>query len=121
MVKTDAWLPVGSVVHIEGDEGLIAVTGYMQQDAGSGRLWDYVGVPYPMGWQGPGKDVMFDRESVDCLYYVGMQDEDSVRMLDMLTATEPAYYQAKYETRTELGLPVDDVKARLAACKARRS
>ena len=119
MVNVDTWLPVGSVVHIEGNDGLTAVTGYMQQDADKGRLWDYVGVPYPLGWSGPGRDIMFDRESIDAVYFIGLQDTDSTRMIDMLLATEPAYYAAKREVCEELGLPTGDVDARLAAIDAR--
>lgn len=115
MVNVDEWLPIGSVVHIEGDDGLTAVTGYMQQDVESGRLWDYVGVAYPIGWEGPGKDIMFDRESIDCVHFLGLQDQDSMRMLDILGATEPEYYQAKLEGHRELGLSTEDVEARLAA------
>lgn len=114
MVNVDTWLPVGSVVHIEGDDGLTVVTGYMQQDSDTGRFWDYVGVPYPLGWTGPGRDVMFDRESIDAVYYLGLQDTDSTRMIDMLVATEPAYYEVKHEAYEALGLPTGEVDARLA-------
>ena len=95
MLTTIEWLPVGSVVHVEGLEDKVTIMGYYQQDVETGRLWDYFGLRHPSGFLEPGHDVLFDRSSIDAVLYVGYQSFDWERMKDALTATEGAYLAEK--------------------------
>lgn len=56
MVLTQNWLPIGSVVHVTGSEGLYFIIGYMQQTT-DGAVWDYAARPYPMGYMGDDQDI----------------------------------------------------------------
>lgn len=96
MLTTNDWLPIGSVVHLAGSEveELVTIFGYLQQDAGTGLLWDYVGLLHPMGFLQPGNEILFDRDSIDGVLYVGYQDFDWERMKDALENAE-GDYQAK--------------------------
>lgn len=102
MILTDEWLPIGSVVHIEGEKGLVVVIGSMQQDVESGRLWDYAGLPYPMGFTDPDQNVMFNKDSIDGVYFLGLQDAEGLRFQDMLRAYEETFYQEKNEQEAAL-------------------
>ena len=97
MLTTQEWLPVGSVVRREGREDPVTVLGYMQQDVETGLMWDYFGLDHPMGFVEPGQDVLFDRDSVEGVLYVGYQSFDMERMADLLRATEPDFERAKAE------------------------
>jgi hypothetical protein len=105
MLTTDQWLPLGSVVHLEGNDGLVTILGYMQQDVGTGRLWDYFGLAHPVGFTEPGNDLMFDRDAIDGVVYVGYQDFDWERMNDLLKKTEPSFLEAKREAAAEALVP----------------
>lgn len=95
MLTTSEWLPVGSVVHVEGLEDKVTIMGYYQQDVETGRLWDYFGLHHPSGLLEPGHDVLFDRDSIDAVLYVGYQCFDWERMKDLLDATQEAYLEEK--------------------------
>lgn len=95
MLTTDEWLPVGSVVHLVGDENYVTILGYMQQDGNTGLMYDYFGLNHPSGFLEPGNDVMFDRDSIDGVLYVGYQDFDWERMIDALKVTESEFAQKK--------------------------
>lgn len=95
MLTTDQWLPVGSVVHLEGRDECVTILGYMQRDVQTGLVWDYFGLDHPMGFYKPGNDVLFDRDSIDGVVSVGYQDIDWERFVDMLKATEDEYLAAK--------------------------
>lgn len=97
MLTTTDWLPVGSVVHLEGHEDPVTIFGYMQQDVETGLMWDYFGLDHPTGFVEAGQDIMFDRDSIDGVLYVGYQSFDMERMADMLRATEPEFEKAKAE------------------------
>ena len=97
MLTTEQWLPLGSVVHLAGSDDLVTIFGYMQQDIGTGLVWDYLGFVHPTGFTGPGNDIMFDRDSIDGVVCVGYQDFDWEHMSDLLRKTEPSYLEAKRE------------------------
>ena len=99
MITSSDWLPIGSVVHIEGYEGLVMVTTCIVADVDTGVLWDYAGVPYPMGKTRPDDDVMFDRESIDGIFYLGYQDDDNERYQDGLKMAEEQYAKLRAESR----------------------
>lgn len=88
MVTTDDWLPLGSVVHIEGREGLYFIIGFMQVTEGG--VWDYAARPYPVGYVDEGSDIYFDRDAIDGLYALGLQDLDEVQHQNYLRSCEPA-------------------------------
>jgi hypothetical protein len=95
MLTTEQWLPLGSVVHLAGSDDLVTIFGYMQQDLNTGLVWDYFGLVHPVGFTEPGNDIMFDRDSIDGVMYLGYQDFTWEHMNDLLRKTEPSYLEAK--------------------------
>lgn len=97
MITTDQWLPIGSVVHVEGAPSLMVVAGCMQKDAEDGRLWDYFGYPYPVGNFGEGAGAVFNKDVIDGVYFIGLQDVDGLRYQDALKADEEEFNRQKAE------------------------
>lgn len=97
MIETNGWLPIGSVVHVSGAEGLYFIIGFMQQ-TDDGSVWDYAGRPYPLGYLGDGEDVYFDRDAIDGVYGLGYQDIDGDQWQNYLSSVEPEYRKVKRES-----------------------
>ncbi len=99
MITTNEWLPIGSVVHLEGTDGLIMITAAMVGDTSTNQLWDYAGVSYPIGKARADDDVMFDRDAIDGIFYIGFQDEDGERYQDGLRMATEQFEQMKRDMR----------------------
>ncbi|WP_058271115.1 DUF4176 domain-containing protein [Olsenella massiliensis] len=95
MLTTNQWLPIGSVVHVDGKEELVVIAGYMQQDVETGHLWEYVGLNHPTGFLKPGDDVLFDRDSIDGVVFVGLQGVLEEHWVAALEATQESFSKAK--------------------------
>lgn len=102
MLTTDQWLPIGSVVHVVGHESPVTIMGYMQQDVETDLLWDYFGLDHPTGFVKPGQDMMFDRDSIDAVLYIGYQSIDSEHLFALLKAGEEDYLAAKRDACAEV-------------------
>lgn len=75
MIARDDWLPVGTVVAVEGAARPVMVAGVMALDGRTGRYWDYIGVPYPEG-----------RGAVEGVLAIGYRDERFASLVDRLDA-----------------------------------
>ena len=95
MISTNDWLPVGSIVRLAGGERSIMVAGYMIDDAQSGRLWDYVGYPYPDGKRDPDIDYFFNRDMIERIDLLGYLDADGRHLLEEFEKITPEYEQAQ--------------------------
>lgn len=95
------WLPIGSVVRLDGGERLVMIAGYMVLQAGSEQLWDYIGYLYPEGNQHE-EAVFFQREIVDEIYQLGFIDADGLRALEQLDLVEPDYQQERAEIARQI-------------------
>ena len=80
MVSTEDWLPIGSVVYVRGFEDPVVIIGYLGRDGGAGKTCR----KYPAGWSSDEKDIMFDRDAVEGVLYVGYQDERFAVLVDRL-------------------------------------
>lgn len=95
MIKVEGWLPIGSVVHIAGRDGLYLITGCMQRQVDNGRLWDYLGVPYPVGLADPKDTILFDKEGIDKVLFIGLQNSEGEQFQDFLASKEEEFQAAK--------------------------
>jgi hypothetical protein len=96
VITTNDWLPIGSVVHIsERKDSLVFILGMMQADQDTGQLWDYCGLPYPTGYDGNGGYILFNKDSIDCIYFVGYQNADGLQHQSILKLFEDDFEQSK--------------------------
>lgn len=109
MITTDKWLPIGSVVHVDGVNRLLMIAGTMQMDQGTGRLWDYMGYPYPEGNMNPDQNLMFNKESVDGVYFLGYQPLEGLNFLEMLEQNEEEFRKRQAEADRQAGVMAEPV------------
>lgn len=78
------FLPLGSVVLLQGASKRIMIAGRLQRNEENGNLYDYCGYPFPEGMQNPEEMVLFNNENIETVYFVGAQDEEEMKMQKLL-------------------------------------
>lgn len=66
-------LPLGSVVDIEGAQGVLVV-GRVASKAGEDKVYDYIGVPYPEGLGDTDEMLFFDQDDIDSIDFIGCKN-----------------------------------------------
>lgn len=85
-------LPVGSVVQIKGAEKKAIIMGYLPFDEENhDKVYDYMGVPFPVGYMGKGSAFLFDNDAVEEVTFRGYEDPYSS---SIMTAVSAAFEQA---------------------------
>ena len=81
------YLPVGSVVLLEGGKKKTIIMGIPQMDAETPeRVYDYLGVPYPEGYLGQGSSYLFDHSDIAQLVYCGYNDAERQGFMQSIDA-----------------------------------
>lgn len=77
-------LPIGSVVMLKNSTKRVMIIGICQFQTVPGeekpRIWDYVGCPFPEGYQGANEGYLFNNDQIETVYAVGYQDEEQMVM-----------------------------------------
>lgn len=100
MVGTYDWLPMGSVVRANKGEHLVMVAGVMVTDGDTGRLYDYLGYPYPEGRVSEG-GYFFNKSDVAEIYHVGLLNPMACQFQSYLEEGTPEFEDAKEEAKNE--------------------
>ncbi|HAL60346.1 MAG TPA: DUF4176 domain-containing protein [Sarcina sp.] len=82
MTQWSGILPPGSVVMLKGATRRLQIMGLVQANAETKKLYDYCAVPFPEGYAGPNRVIMFQHEDIDRIYAVGHLDEGTYSFLD---------------------------------------
>lgn len=82
MTEWSGILPPGSVVKLKGAIRRLQIIGLVQANAETKKLYDYCAVPFPEGYIGTDKVLMFQHEDIDRIYAVGHLDEGTYSFLD---------------------------------------
>lgn len=72
----DEFLPIGSVVLLEGGNKRIMICGRIQAQAGSDIIYDYSACYYPEGIVDPKSMFFFNRDAIETVYFRGYEDQD---------------------------------------------
>ncbi len=67
------YLPIGSVVLLKGATKRIMVTGFYVKDENN-NVYDYMGVLYPEGVIDSNKNLLFNHEQIDKVFFIGFID-----------------------------------------------
>lgn len=79
------YLPVGSVVKLEGLKKKVIVMGIMQRNADKpDKEYDYMGVPYPEGFMGDGSVLLFDHSIISDVLFEGYTTPERDGMFALL-------------------------------------
>ena len=76
-MRYDHLLPVGSLVKVEGEENRLMIIGFNTMDEETGRVFDYCGCFYPVGFLGPDRIANFNHSDIEIIYAVGYLDDES--------------------------------------------
>lgn len=83
--KYKKYLPLGSVVLMNGATKRIMVTGYAATSPESGdRVWDYIGCLWPEGMVTSDKNLLFDHKDINQVYAIGYSDEEQTKFMRLL-------------------------------------
>lgn len=83
---TNKWLPLGSVVVLEGGNKQLMIYGRLQRENEKDTLWDYVGCPFPEGNIGPEHTYIFNKEQIERVFFLGYQPLEEIDFADNLDA-----------------------------------
>lgn len=78
----DKILPIGSVIKLKDAEKPIMIFGIMQTiEAMDGSIvkYDYVGVPYPVGYLSPKLNLGFNHDQIETVLFKGYEDNDEYK------------------------------------------
>lgn len=75
----EKFLPVGSVVLLEGATKRLMITGFCTMDAeNQSVIYDYCGCLYPEGLISSEETALFNHDQIEKVYHVGFSDEEEV-------------------------------------------
>jgi hypothetical protein len=72
----NTFLPIGSVVMLKGATTPLVIIGFAVVEQNKEKIWDYMGVMYPMGYISSDKNLMFDRNQIEKVISEGYSDEN---------------------------------------------
>lgn len=71
------YLPIGTVVLLKNAKKKIMITGFAVRGKESGtRIFDYNGCLYPEGVLASDKNLLFDHDQIEKIYYMGYISEE---------------------------------------------
>ena len=81
----EKYLPLGTVVLLEGGTKRVMITGFATASSGDPELiYDYAGCMYPQGFITSNQTVLFDPDQLQQIYHFGLIDPEWVEFQDNL-------------------------------------
>ena len=83
--KYEKYLPIGSVVLMQGAKKRVMITGYDVKSPESGdKIWDYIGCMWPEGVISSDKNLLFDHKNIQTIYAIGYSDDEQKKFITAL-------------------------------------
>ena len=77
MEMRDKFLPIGSVILLEGGKKKIMITGFCSiSSEDKTRVYDYSGCIYPEGYLSSNQICLFDHEQIGEICFIGYENEE---------------------------------------------
>lgn len=77
-------LPIGSVVTLQGTAKKVMIIGILQMQPETGKLYDYLGVPYPEGFISAKKNLVFNHELINDVVFTGYDNPERQGFLKLM-------------------------------------
>ena len=85
MEKGEKFLPIGSVVLLNGGKKRVMITGYCVGSAKNrNRLWDYSGCLFPEGVISSNQTALFDHNQIADVSFLGCADDEEEKFVTKL-------------------------------------
>ena len=75
-MNTNKFLPIGSVVLLEGEQKQLVISGYHASIEENREIYDYMGILYPEGIQGNKDYYFFNHDQIAKVSYVGYESTE---------------------------------------------
>ena len=86
-MNVEKYLPIGSVVLLKNGKKRVMVTGFVAvAKETKDRIFNYMGCLYPEGVISSDKNLLFDHDQIDKIYYMGYRDEEWQKVEDKIKA-----------------------------------
>lgn len=83
-MENNTYLPIGSVVLLEGQSRRVMIDGRRVIKQSEGVEYDYQGCLYPEGAAGNGDVVLFNNADITMIYFIGFQDIEELAFRKMV-------------------------------------
>jgi hypothetical protein len=72
----EKYLPLGSIVLLEGGEKRIMIYGRRQKALADAAVWDYIACLYPEGNLNDEHTYLFNHEQIERVFFIGFQENE---------------------------------------------
>lgn len=80
-MNTEKYLPIGSVVLLKDAKKRVMVVGFAARGKETGdKMFDYMGCLYPEGVLSSDKNLLFDHEQIDKIFFLGYSDDEEKQL-----------------------------------------
>lgn len=95
-MEREKYIPIGSVVKLNGGDTPVMVTGYATIDEeDESKVYDYVGCQYPEGELDQDEVLLFDHSQIQEILYLGYENEDYKRYIEEVKEAVKNYAEPK--------------------------
>ena len=101
-------LPAGSVVTIQGTTKKMMIIGILQMQKDTGKMYDYLAVPYPEGFVSSTRNLLFNHESINDVVFTGYTNPERDGFMKLMSL---AYEKTMAEQQAKESEPAGDTPA----------
>ena len=84
-MNTQKYLPIGTVVLLKNATKMVMITGFVTKGKETGdKVYDYIGCLYPEGVLSSDKNLLFDHNQIDKIYFLGYSNLEEKQFKDKL-------------------------------------
>lgn len=76
------YLPIGSVVLLDGGEKRVMIYGRKQKQIDTEKEWDYIGCLYPEGNINEEYTYLFNHDQITQVFFLGFQDGEELQFVE---------------------------------------
>lgn len=83
--KYSKFLPIGSVVLMKGANKRVMITGFcVSSKVSKTQMFDYIGCLYPEGIMDTEKNLLFNHDDIDKIFWIGYSDDEDKKFKESL-------------------------------------
>lgn len=84
-MKVEKYLPIGTVCLLKNAKKRVMVTGFVAKGKETGdKMFDYIGCLYPEGVISSDKNLLFNHDQIDKIFYMGYVDDEQKELMNKL-------------------------------------
>ena len=109
-MELKGFLPLGSVILLEGGEKRLMIVGRKQMLAENKKVFDYSAVLFPEGYQDAGQLYLFNAEDIAYVFQMGLLDSEEISFQKFLSETSQTYSSVYFEAKAKIETAIQNVR-----------